>query len=176
MSETLGVQGLQATMWIHFKCLQRQGIYKGVAWGPPCPATGHEKETGHEKGVADSIFTDNELCTSSCSLLLSVKLFPSRFATWQRRHINSCGASINLVIPTEKILHNVFFFPHFNFCSVLQGCLPCAWLHCGSGGDTSYSLFPPETWALSLTTDHTGTLSIPLLDAPIIRCVHKAFF
>lgn len=35
---------------------------------------------------------------------------------------------------------------------------------------------PPETWALSLTTDYTGTLSIPLLNAPIICCIHKPFF
>lgn len=35
---------------------------------------------------------------------------------------------------------------------------------------------PPETWALSFTTDSTGTLSIPLLNTSIICCIHKAFF
>lgn len=164
-------------------CESTSSVHKGRAFTKVSPEalSCHEARKGNwpRKRVADFISTDNELCTSSRSLRMVQIFFPTNFfATWQKSHINSFGTSFDIRVYFNRKGSFSFFFLLLSFVW-LQSlgpppplCVTAPWLW------RWHFIFPlpPETWALSFTTDHTGTLSIPLLDAPIIGCVHKAFF
>jgi len=129
----------------------------------PPAATGHHTGNWPQTRVADFISTDNESCTSSCSLLMATKhiyvyilCFPIQCATQQR---NSDGT-------TKNLQHE-----RYGTMSLFSCCPPPSVQDCALE-----VTLPPETRTLSPTTDHTGTLSIPLLDASIIRCIHRFFF
>lgn len=87
--------------------------------------------------------------------------------------MNSSRRSINLLRYLHKILHNVIFS-----CMYLSGMLQSSAARASLLHDytvTLHILSSPRDLD-SFTTDHTGTLSIPLIDASIICCIHKTFF
>lgn len=91
--------------------------------------------------------------------------------------MNSSRRSINLLIYLHKIQHSVI-----SCCLYLSGMLQSSAAltfpvrDCTVALGVTLHILPPEIWTLSLSTDYTGTLSIPLPDASIICCIHKTFF